>query len=519
MNRRLLILLLCINLLLPGMLAHAVEAEPAQTAQTVPSETTPEASVPSETVPEETQPSEVLQNLLDKLTSKVTTEDQRIRQQIMRVHAKTLQETEEPSLGGKCGLQVGWELYLLGITNYAVTNNGKDHYDFFKDAGATSGGYPIRAYDAAEYSLEEALNLVSRNGTRNVYNILVGFEKTNTEAGQQFGHAIFIHGILGGKVYCVEGYTSRFGVAEGEPIVITIAQFAAWMESWTEYEGLIYFGKGNILDSYTAYDCDLFAQSDTPQEIRSEPQMGDVLRTVMPGERLRVTGMFEDLGGNFCYRVSDDGLDGYVDAQAFYPVLFCNEEAQQYLLEGQVMTRPAPDQTGETVAAAPETVHAEGWIYIDEKWFYLENGTTRTGWFHSQGHDYYFDETGAAVTGWMELGGVLRYFGDTGALRTGWIHRENGVQYLLRNGVPLTGWRTLEGERYCFDDQGYMLQNSWCQKDGALYYFGWDGKAVTGWVKIDGVFYGFSPEGNLLSKREGTGKNVRYIPYDGSWQP
>jgi len=114
---------------------------------------------------------------------------------------------------------------------------------------------------------------------------------------------------------------------------------------------------------------------------------------------------------------------------------------------------------------------------------------------------------------------VLRYFGDTGALRTGWIHRENGVQYLLRNGVPLTGWRTLEGERYCFDDQGYMLQNSWCQKDGALYYFGWDGKAVTGWVKIDGVFYGFSPEGNLLSKREGTGKNVRYIPYDGSWQP
>ena len=508
MKRSLLALLLCLSLFLPCITVSAEETEPTATVQ----ETVPEETVPEETVPEETVPSEALENLLGKLTSKVASEEQRIRQQIMQVHARTLKETKEPTLGGKCGLQVGWELYLLGITNYAITLNGKDQYDFYKEAGGTAGGYPAYAYDAQDYTLQEALNLVSRNGTRNVYNILVGFEKTNTEAGQQFGHVIFIHAIYGGKVYCVEGYASRFGVAEGEPIVISISQFAEWMESWTEYEGLIYFGKGKLLDSYKAYGCDLFAQCETPQDILSEPQMGDVLRRVRPGERIRVTGMFEDLTGNFFYRVEDDGLVGFVDAGAFVPVLFCGEAPQQYLCDGQVVEDPGEDAQ---MVDATRTSPADGWQYIDGKWFYLEQGEPRIGWLHSQGHDYYLDETGAAVTGWQEISGAMRYFGDSGALRTGWIYTENGVQYLLRNGVPATGWRIIEGIQYCFDERGIMLQSSWAERDGDLYYFCQDGKATTGWIQIEGVSYGFCPGGNLLSKREGE----RYIPYDGTWKP
>lgn len=605
MKRRILLFLLCLSLFVSGF---SVSAE--QTTEPVTEDTQPDTT-------EGAQPeNEVIQNLQSQMTSEVHTEDQRIRQQIMRIHCTTLQNIEYESLQGRCGLQVAWELYLLGIDKYLVTNNGKDHFDYYKDAGYTSGGYPIRAYSVQDYTLEEALNTITRNGTQSVYNILVGFEKTNTEAGQQFGHAIFIHAILNGMVYCTEGYTTRFGTAEGEPVVITISQFAQWFSSWTEYEGLIYFGKGDTLDSYIHYPCDLFAKSESIQDITAEPGMEQVLRTVRPGERLHVTGMFEDLAGNFYYRVSDDGQVGYVQADAFQPVVYnytdveCTDLVlpetlkegerfrpggkiaahntrlgtvrivisdsdgetvtevevakdvtkcdlgsaqvrklvdtgslsagtyvysvyanvlQEYLQEGQAVT----DGQEVCLAAAAFTVGltemarnavlpqmeqtpADGWNYIDGQWFFYENGTPQTGWFCSEGHDYYMDENGAAVTGWVEINGKPRYFGQTGALRSGWLYTEDGVYYLLRNGVIARGWRTVDGAKYCFDEEGKLYCGGWTELDGRLYYFQTDGKTATGWTELGGVNYSFHADGYLMAKRTA---DDEFVTYDGTWKP
>jgi hypothetical protein len=56
----------------------------------------------------------------------------------------------------------------------------------------------VKAYPASQYTLLDALNTITRNGTLDVYNILVGFQRTNTQLGSIYGHALLIHGIIDG---------------------------------------------------------------------------------------------------------------------------------------------------------------------------------------------------------------------------------------------------------------------------------------------------------------------------------
>lgn len=543
MKRRILLLLLCLSLFVSGF---SVSAE--QTTEPV-TETQPE----TETSPQENP---VIQNLRSQLTNQIHTEDQRLRQQIMRIHCMTLEQTKLDSLGGRCGTQVAWELYLLGIDKYLVTNNGKDHFDYYKDAGCTSGGYPIRAYSVQDYSLEEALNTICRNGTRNVYNILVGFEKTNTEAGQQFGHAIFIHAILNGKIYCTEGYTTRFGTAEGEPIVVSIAQFVEWVNVWTEYEGLIYFGKGNALDSFVSYPCDMFVQCKSVQNITTEPGGAQLDRTVRPGERLHVTGMFEDLAGSFYYRMDDNGKTGYVQAEFFLPVLFNDsavtatelvlpetlQEGERFLPGGQITAPNAQwsqvrlvisDPAGQVVMeceAAKEGAKCDlgsaqvrntldtrslaagtyvYGVYAHMQQRYLQDGKveTHTGTLcvaekiftvgqTEQARNVTLSITKApAQEGWNYIDGQWYYY-ENGSPRTGWFCDQAHDYYMDENGAAVTGWQEINGKMRYFGQTG-ALRCGWLNADDGVYYLLRNGVITQGWRTIDGDKYCFDQTGKL----------------------
>ena len=131
-------------------------------------------------------------------TSAATTEDQTIRTQIKNVYRK-VQRMVGWNLSGLCGLMTDYQLYYLGVDTTLKISDGNGQYDEYRNLDMTYNGYKVTRYPAENYTLEEALYTMTEGGTRNVYNVLVGFQWTNTSAGARYGHACVIHAILDGK--------------------------------------------------------------------------------------------------------------------------------------------------------------------------------------------------------------------------------------------------------------------------------------------------------------------------------
>ena len=150
------------------------------------------------------------------------TEKQRISNQIRDIYWMTLSETGMDSLHGYCGTMAGWELYFMGVTETAVTQNGNEMYDLLSNGDKLTQGYTAHCYPVSRYTLEEALYTVTGGGTRDVYDLMVGFQWTNTAAGSLYGHVVVIHAILDGMVYFSEGFTTPFQPEPSEPMICTI---------------------------------------------------------------------------------------------------------------------------------------------------------------------------------------------------------------------------------------------------------------------------------------------------------
>ena len=133
-------------------------------------------------------------------------EETALSQMITKTYKRLRASNGYDSYNGYCGKMAAYTLYYLGVDKKVHVHNGKDEYDAYKDLEKTTGGYMVATYPAADYSLEEALNAISEGGTRDVYNILVGFQRTNTAAGKKYGHAVVIYGILNGNVYFTESF-------------------------------------------------------------------------------------------------------------------------------------------------------------------------------------------------------------------------------------------------------------------------------------------------------------------------
>ncbi|MBQ6661230.1 MAG: InlB B-repeat-containing protein [Lachnospiraceae bacterium] len=176
-----------------------------------------------------------------------------IVQQIRNTYGTTLSKSGRSSFNGYCGLYVNLQLQVLGINSSYVGGNGNDEFDNYKNLKTSSGGYAIHAYPASSYNLQSALNAISGNGTKDVYNILIGFEKGSGEDGALYGHTCFIHAILGGTVYYSESYNATIGgtyYKEGTPIACSIGTFCGYYNSWATLDGVIHFG-GNEPDPIT----------------------------------------------------------------------------------------------------------------------------------------------------------------------------------------------------------------------------------------------------------------------------
>lgn len=255
-------------------------------------------------------------------TSAFQTEEYRITKQVEDTYKKALKSVGRYSFRGLCGAAVDWQVYTLGIITKVIGANGNDQYDMYKNSAYSTGGYRIKAYSAKNYTLKEALNAASENGTKNAYNLIVGFQKTNTSAGRKYGHAVFIHAVIDGVVYFTESYSLTVNgtkYPEGKCIAISIDQFCKVYNAWTTFDGVINFGLKTYNDSCQEYPAYLYASVSQETVLYSAPCTPEVddrsqsLRTLQPGERISVIGLLYNTEGEYWYAVEDHQV-GYVRA-------------------------------------------------------------------------------------------------------------------------------------------------------------------------------------------------------------
>lgn len=252
-----------------------------------------------------------------------TSEAQRIRKQINHVRKQMESYAGTRTFSGLCGTMTGLQLYFLGITKEIVLQDGNMGYDTYCHQNVTTGGYRVQAYPAAHGNLGQILNEITNYGTKDVYNLLVGWHSTPTAAGQRYGHSLVIHGILDGNVYFMES-DDRSVVdtyyPEGKPIVCTIEEFSTYYERCNySFEGVIYFGIKEYANECTIYSSNFYAAALEAADLRSQPCEAAVdadsqlIRTLTPGEQLTVEGLYQNTRGEYWYKIRNAG---YVRAEA-----------------------------------------------------------------------------------------------------------------------------------------------------------------------------------------------------------
>lgn len=467
------------------------------------------------------------------------TEAGQICQDMIDDYHQILENTNMVSLQGYCGLMASWQLYFLGVNDWVQGHHGKDQFDAYCNMAVTSGGHRITTYSYQDFTLEEALNTASRNGTRNVYNILVGFEKTNTSLGAIFGHSLVIYAILDGTVYFTEGFNTPMGRA-GTPMQASIADFAAYYQDWTVFEGVAVFGKKGYVANCTVYAANMFAEVTEQTAIYSQPALPEVeeaksahQRDVTAGERIRVNALFENPQGQFFYQVDDSGTAGYVPAEAAVPFRFCYEDVEvsnlqlprslaykkNFTLTGRIAAQysamgavsvTVTDEAGNMVFS--HALAKRSGVYDLESDTFnrlldfrrLSKGAYRLE-IRAKGRNHYV-EAGAVRENEKDILVVSSGFRigegeipadplpEQAVMKDGWLW-ENGKWYFYEKDVARTGW-------YCYH--------------GGDYYFGADGAAVTGWVTINGQPRFFSTTGSMRTGWLETEQGTMYLQFNGA---
>lgn len=249
----------------------------------------------------------------------------RIRKQITSTYRGALSGSGRKSFHGYCASMVNWQLYLLNINTSVVTNHGNMEYDYYSKLDYTTGGHRVRDYSASRYNLKAALNLITENGTVDAYNIIVGFQRTNTTEGRKYGHALLIHAILDGTVYFSESFDMRIGgksYDEGEPVAVSIDTFCKYYTSgWAVYEGIIHFGMRTYADLCQHYSSNLQCTVKEQACVYTSPCLPEVddrsyyVQDLTPDTAVQVTGLYKNTVGEYWYAISGD-VTGYVRADA-----------------------------------------------------------------------------------------------------------------------------------------------------------------------------------------------------------
>lgn len=479
----------------------------------------------------------------------------KIMKQIQNMYQKILITTELETTNGLCGLLVSWELYFLEINNYVVSLDGNQFYDHYEEMEETDAGFPVHAYPAEEYSLEEALYTITKGGTEDVYNVLVGFQWTKTDAGRKYGHVCMIHAIIDGYVYFVEGF-EIFGVPEGQPAIMDIESFANYWASWTEYEGTIYFGNQKAEDYCDYYSTDMYVQTLAPLYIYDAPNhSANQLRKAPTGERLHAVGIYQARDGSWFYKIDEGGKYSYMPASSTEPIWMGYDDIRiaelslpsklrvgkdhdirgrikvpKSQLEGVWLTVTDPygkilmDKTLEKngkycnlrweelmdLSSLPEGSYSYN-IHADLRNYYIIDGNLKfeaktvpvLSQVFTVGDAEPVETQELLQTEEPETGWILKdntwYYYENGQPRTGWFCSGGVNYYLKEDGSVSTGWVEINGIDRYFSDTG-ALRTGWIENGKQTYYLLRNGARATGWRTVEGGRYYLGDDGVLRKK-------------------
>lgn len=456
-------------------------------------------------------------------------------QEVRRIYTKCLETAQLESFAGYCGLMTSHQLWHLGINrDLGGTYNGNQQFDAYANSGSTSGGYHITAYPAQEYTLDQALAAITRNGTRDADNILVGFESTNTEAGSVYGHALVIHTIMDGVVYYVENYYTSLAGEEGNVIACSIDQFVKFYEDWTVLDGVIHFGDRRYSDSCQSFATDLFVRTRFGSTLRSEPCLVgenecERLRTIATGEMLHATAVYMNTRGELYYRIDEGRYSGYVAANAV-SISRLNGEAMA-LKNAELPAALTPGQKIEiagTVVAENSGISNMAAVITDGS-----GQVVREARMDTVGCTCDLDKLNAQLEALEEGSYTLEIYATAACVsvkgtglvtlyseqkllrqdltvgegvqqrrtaepeirqeRDGWFI-EDGIWHYYKYGKPCTGWVTYLGVDYYLNKDG-SVTTGWAEIDGWNRYFTATGAMCTGWLTADDGVHYWLPDG------------------------
>lgn len=170
------------------------------------------------------------------------------------------------------------------------------------------------------------------------------------------------------------------------------------------------------------------------------------------------------------------------------------------------------DEKGAVETISRWVLTSDGWKFWKKEGFYAESE-----WIEVDRESYYLDENACMVTGWKIIGNKYYYFDESGkVLKNQWIKGD----FVDENGewVPqysTAQWKMSNGRWWYLHGDGNFSYDKWETIDGEKYYFDEDGWMITGWKKIDDNWYYFSTNGVMVTD-EWIGDY--YLDGSGIWQ-
>lgn len=476
-----------------------------------------------------------------------------VEAQLSRMYNQVLEVTQKESLNGLCATLVTWELYIKRINRQFVSGDGKDQFDNYRDMEVTTGGYYVHPLSAEDYTLEEALLIITNNGTRNAYNILIGFEKTRSAAGSLYGHTVFIGAIIDGTVYYVESNDYTVGgvvYKEGTPISCSISQFAAEYANWATFEGAVEFSQNRYLDLCQVYPTDLYVQTGADTVLRTEPCFPEdsiwsyEVRSVREKEIFHVNALVCDTLGRYWYRMAGE-QELYFPAEetnvlysGFDSVSVSEVRAPEVLKAGKRF-----EPAGIVASAGSKLRIVRSQIYsgdadaktlVDSASWSVESQACDLGEDALRGQlrfrelesgEYRYVVSAVVRNSFLEEGELVHCWDvvvlwnseflvcedpeevseepedfDDDAERPeaeedleGW-HLTDGLWRFYEDGEAFAGLLKWDGIAYYIHEDG-TLHTGWLETDDASYYFFENGAAASGLMTVDGEAYFFDNNG------------------------
>lgn len=143
-----------------------------------------------------------------------------------------------------------------------------------------------------------------------------------------------------------------------------------------------------------------------------------------------------------------------------------------------------------------------------------ENGEYAVGFADIDGKRYYFDGEGYLVTGKFQVkdGDTKSYYyaDQDGVVQIGIIRTKKELYKTDETGKILTGFVEIEGERYYFNDKAELVRG-WFKLDVDWYYANEDGIIMTGFLELDGYRYYLNPDGTRVSDITMVIEGVTYV--------